>query len=495
MRRWLTAAVVMAVAGVVAIIAGAWWVGTRSSPPVAAIRLAVLPTENLTGDPDQDYLGDGVTEELIARLGATDPGTLKVIARTSAMHYRHTTKRVDQIGRELDVQYLLETSVRRVGDRVRITAQLVSTTTEDHLWSEQFDHRFDDALARQRDVADEVVRRTTGMLGVALKTADTARPRDSATYEQYLRGRHHQQKDTAEGLEKARAHFQQAIALDSSYARAYSGLAEVYLALGEYALIPIGQSHPLAREAAVTAVQLDDSLADAHRTLAMISGQHRWQWAEAEGSFQRAMQLAPNDVTTLRMYSFYLAYTGRHAAALPIAEMATRLDPVAIAARLNLGVVLYMAGRSDDAVRHFEGTLDLDDRFAFAHAMLGLTYASKRMPERAIEASSRARALAGRRPDIVAVHGFSLGRAGRRREALATLDEIKRLTNPHTPPPFQMALVHVGLEDWNRAFDWLGKAVDERSWEIPLLKADPAFEQLRQQPRFPALIAGLGLPE
>jgi TolB-like protein/DNA-binding winged helix-turn-helix (wHTH) protein/Tfp pilus assembly protein PilF len=481
---------------VAAAIAAFWWVAGQSTSTATTIRLAVLPLENFTGDPEQDYLCDGVTEELIGRLGAAAPDTLKVIARTSAMHYRNTTKRADEIGRELDVQYLLETSLRRVGNRVRVTAQLVSTATQDHVWSEQYQHHFNDPLAFQRQVADEVVRRTTSSLGVVVKTAVTDRqPGNSAAYEHYIRGRHHLQKDTKDGLEKARAHFQSAIALDSAYARAYSGLAETYLALGEFALMPIAESHPLARDAALTALKLEDSLADAHRSLAAISGEHYWQWAEAEGSFQRAIELVPNDVTTLRMYSFYLAYTGRPAQGLSIAELASSLDPVSIRARLNLGVVHYIAGRADEAVRHLEETLDLNENFGFARAMLGLAYASKRMPERAVAELEQARALAGSRPDIVAVHGYTLGRAGRRREALATLDDIRRLTNPQTPPPFQMAVVHVGLEDWDRAFEWLEKAVDGRAWEVPLLKADPAFDRLRVDPRFPKLLARLRLPE
>jgi TolB-like protein/DNA-binding winged helix-turn-helix (wHTH) protein/tetratricopeptide (TPR) repeat protein len=481
---------------VVAAAAGVWWVAGRAASTATTIRLAVLPLENLTGDPEQDYLCDGMTEELIAQLGAADPDALKVIARTSAMHYRNTTKRADEIGRELAVQYLLETGLRRVGDSVRVTAQLVSTETQDHVWSEQYEHHFTDALALQRQVAVDVVRRATASLGVAMETAGTQRPPgNSAVYEHYLRGRHHLQKGTRDGLEKARGHFQRAIALDSAYARGYSGLADTYLALGEFALIPIAESHPLAREAAVTALRLDDSLADAHRSFAAISGQHYWQWAEAENAFQRAIQLAPNDVSTLRMYAFYLAYTGRPAQGLPIAERAVSLDPVSIDARLNLGVVLYMAGRADEAVRQLEDTLDLNDRFGFAHAMLGLTYASKGMPDRAVAEAAKARSLAQRRPDIVAVHGFTLGRAGHRREALATLDDIRRLTNSQTPPPFQMAVVHVGLEDWDRAFEWLEKAVDGRAWEVPLVKADPVFNRLRLDPRFPKLLARLRLPE
>ncbi len=469
----------------------------RELPPDnAAIRLAVLPVENLTGAAEQDYLCDGMTEELIAQLGAVDPAALKVIARTSAMHYRNTTKRIDEIGRELDVRYLLETSLRRVGNRVRVTVQLVSTQTQDHIWSEQYELQVIDPLALQSQVADTVVSRTIGSLGIRVKTAAAERPPgNAAAYEHYVRGRHHLRKETKEGFEKARAHFHSAIALDPRYARAHSGLAEAYLALGEYALLPIAESHPLAREAALAALRFESSLAEAHRTLAAINGQHYWLWAEAEDSFQRALRLAPNDVTTLRMYSFFLAYTGRPGHGLPIAALASSLDPVSVYARLNLGVVLYIAGLADEAVLRLEETLELDENFAFARMMLGLVYVSKGMLDPAVAQVTRARELAGNRPDIVAVHGFTLGRSGRRREALATLDDIKSLTNPQTPPPFQIALVHVGLEDWDRAFEWLEKAVDARAWEVPLVKADPVFDRLRLDPRFSRLVARLRLPE
>jgi len=466
------------------------------APETAAMRLAVLPVKNLTGAAEQDYLCDGVTEELIAQLGAVDPAALKVIARTSAMHYRNTTKRADEIGRELDVRYLLETSLRRLSNRVRVTVQLISTQTQDHVWSEQYEHQVDDPLALQRQVADQVVNRTATSLGIGTKTAVAERPPgNAAAYEHFLRGRHYLRKETKDGFEKAREHFQSAIALDPSYARAHSGLAEAYLALGEYALLPIAESHPLAREAALTALKLAGSLAEAHRTLAAINGQHYWLWADAEDSFQRALRLAPSDVTTLRMYSFFLAYTARPGHGLPLAVMASSLDPVSVYARLNLGVVLYLARRADAAVLQLEETLELDENFAFARTMLGLAYVSKGMLAPAVAQLTRARELAGDRPDIVAVHGFTLGRSGRRREALATLNDIKSMTNSEAPPPFQMALVHVGLEDWDRAFEWLEKAVDARAWEVPLVKADPVFDRLRLDARFSRLVARLHLPE
>ena len=479
-----------------AAIVGLWWFAFRSAPLPGPIRLGVLPLQNLTGDADQNYLCDGLTEELIAQLGGADPERLFVIARTSAMHYRNTTKRADDIGRELGVGYLLETSLRRVGDRVRITAQLVATETEGHVWVEQYEREVSDVLALQREVADAVVRRTTASLGVNTSGPGTERHSSNPlAHEHYLRGRHQGLKSSKDGLLKALDHFQQAIALDPAYAHAYSGLAETYADLGSYALMPMADSYPLARAAAVKALELDDALAEAHRSLAVVLGDYHREWAEAERHLRRAIQRAPNDVTTLRFYSFYLAYTGRPAEALPIAKRAASLDPVSANARLNLGVVLYIGRQADQAIQQLEQTLDLDEHFGFAHAMLGLAYASKQMPERAVAELQKARELAGKRPDIVAVHGYTLGRAGRRAEALATLDDIRRLTNPQSPPPFKIALIYVGLEDWDRAFEWLEMAMEARAWEMPLLKADPAFDRLRLDPRFPELLARLRLPQ
>ena len=358
------------------------------------------------------------------------------------------------------------------------------------------ERKVSDVLALQREVADAVVRRTTASLGVEVTGVGTGRhSSNSLAHEHYLRGRHQWLKSSKDGLLKARDHFQQAIALDPAYAHAYSGLAETYADLGSYALMPMADSYQLARDAAVKALELEDALAEAHRSLAVVLGDYYRDWAEAERHFKRAIQLAPNDVTTLRSYSFYLAYTGRPAEALPIAERAASLDPVSPNARLNLGVVLYIARQTDQAIQQLEQALDLDEHSGLAHAMLGLAYASKRMPERAVEELQKARELAAKRPDIVAVHGFTLARAGRRAEALATLDDIRRLTNLQSPPPFKIALVYVGLEDWDRAFEWLEMAIEARAWEMPLLKADPAFDRLRLDPRFPQLLARLRLPE
>ena len=412
------------------------------------------------------------------------------------MHYKSTTKRADEIGRELGVQYLLETSLRRIGNRLRITAQLVDARSQSHIWVEQYERASEDLLAVQREVAASVTDRTAATLGLNRKELDPSTRRqakNSLVYEHYLRGRYHWSKGSGEGLRKAQEEFQQAIALDPSYALAYSGLADTYALRGSYDVMPLGESHQLGRQAALKALELDDSLAEAHRSLAAIIGDHYWQWADADRHYRRAIELAPNDASTLRSYAFYLAYTGRPLEALPFAEQARRLDPVSPNARMTLGTVLYLARRFDDAVREFEETLDLDQNIPFARALLGLTYVSKGMNDRAIAEARTARGLSTR-PDVVAFHGYVLARAGRKRDAQNAIDDLHRLTRPRSPSPFLIALVYTGLEDNDRAFEWLAKAADARAWEMPTLKSSPIFDGLRSDSRFQPLLDRIGLP-
>lgn len=488
---------------VVALLAGAGHLasGLRSVPPAPpAVRtmLVVLPFENLSGDAEQDYLSDGMTEEMIAQLGTLHPSRFGVIARTSAMHYKGTTKRVDEIASELRAHYVLEGSIRRTGDKVRIAAQLIDARTQSPIWAEQYDRDMRDVLRLQRDVAKAIATNMAGNLGVmsgGISLSPVSRHSSNPeAYEHYLRGRYHLLKDSVDGLWKAYEHFRGAIALDSSYALAYAGLADTYALLGSYDIMPIGESHPLGRDAALKALQLDDTLSEAHVSLAAIIADHYWDWAEAERHYKRAIELAPNDVTALRYYSFHLGYTGRPDQGLPIAERAASLDPVSPNVQMNVGVMLNFAGRFDDAVRRLEQTLELDPDFSFAYAMLGLSYLGKDMPDRAVAILAKARAIAGRRPNVIALHAHALARAGRKGEALKALADLHAMARPRSASPFLVALVYVGLGDNDRAFEWLDKAVQAREWQLPLLKADPAFATLRSDPRFPALLARLNLP-
>ena len=486
---------------VVALLAGAGYFRWRSDqppPPAARIILAVLPFVNNSGDGEQDYLSDGMTDEMIAHLGTLQPSRLGVIARTSAMHYKGTTKRVDEIASELGAQYVLEGSIRRTGDRVRIAAQLIDARNQSQVWAEQYDRDIRDVLRLQQEVAKTIARNMAGNLGVdsaAISTSSVSRHSSNPeAYELYLRGRYHLLKDTVDGLWKAHEYFRKAIDLDQSYALAHSGLADTYALLGSYDVMPIAKSHPLGRDAALKALQLDDRLSEAHVSLAGIIADHYWDWREAERHYTRAIELAPNDVHALRTYSFYLGYTGRAHEALPFAERAASLDPVSPNVQVNVGVILNFAGRFDDAVRRLEQTLELDPNFSLAYAMLGFSYLGKGMPDRAVTQLEKARALAGTRPDVVALHAHMLARAGRRREALQALDDLHSLDKSRGPSPFLVAMVYVGLGDKDRAFEWLDKAVEARNWQLPLLKANPTFDVLRSDPRFPTLLARLNLP-
>jgi len=465
------------------------------------IIVAVLPVRDLARDATQEYIGEGLMEEMIAHLGNVNPARLGVSSRTSAVLYKDAPKRADQIGKELGARYLLESSLQRAGNRVRVTTELIDAETQAHVWSQQFERDTRDILALQRDVAVAVTERTMTSLGVVVEASRSATRRhstNSMAYEHYLLGRHHYVRDTSADLEKAREHFEAAIRLDDTYALAYSGLAETYALLGSYDVMPIGTSHPLGRKAAERALQLDDTLAEAHRALAQILADHYWEWEEAERHHRRALDLAPEDATTLRMYSFYLAYTGRAIEAIPMAEKARMLDPVSPNARMNLGVVLQFAGRLDEAIRELEATIDLNPSFAFARTMLALTYLGKGLPERAVIEAAKARELDSERPDIISMQGHVLARAGYVREALKAIDDLKHLAGGRIPSPWAVAFVYIGLDDRDRAFEWLDRAVDARSWELPVIEHMPPSwslsQKFRSDPRFAALLKRIGPP-
>jgi TolB-like protein/DNA-binding winged helix-turn-helix (wHTH) protein/Tfp pilus assembly protein PilF len=474
------------------------WLGASPSTLSATrFMLAVLPFENLTGDPEQEYISDGMTEELIAQLGGMDPSRLGVIARQSAMQFKKTTKRAAQIGTDLGVSHLLAGSLRRTGSRIRIAVQLIDTESERQLWAEQYERDAMDLLVLQREVAEAITRQIATSLGVARSNvyADARRHSTSAeAYEHYLRGRHHVwQRNTAEGFEKAREHFRRAIALDDSYAHAYSGLADTYTMLGSAGFLPMREAYPLARAGALKAIALDARLAEAHTSLAFILADYDWDWDAADRHFRTAVELNPNYETAVRTYASYLAWWGRDKEALEFAGRARDLDPVSPNARQNLGLVHYFGRRYDDAITQFREALDLDPNFGHAHVMLGRTYVAKGLPDRAVEELERAKDLLGARPDVVTPMAYVLARAGRRREALATLDELRRMAKPRDPSPFRLAYVHLGLGETDVAFAWLEKSLEARDWQLGILKVEPAFDGLRSDPRFAALLERVGL--
>jgi len=502
-----TRARALAVIAMVLLIAGAvlWVFGYRSRTTVRGesaaasgrSMLAVLPFANLTGDADQEYIGDGMTEELIAQLGRMDPSRLGIIARTSAMQFKKTTKRANEIGADLGVGHVIEGSVRTTGDRVRIAVQLIDTRSQSQLWAEQYEGDSKDLLTLQRDVAEAIARQISARLGIVRANGTGEARRHStvaAAYEHYLRGRYHGRQDTTDGLHKAMQDFRRAIELDPSYALAYSGLADTYALLGSYGVLPMGEAYPRGRAAARKALELDDTLGEAHNSLAAISADFYWEWADAERHFKRAVELSPNDETAHASYSSYLATMGRHEEALTFATRARDLDPVSPSALHNLGVVHYFARRYDDAITQFRETLDLDPAHGGSYVMLGRVYVAKGLADRAVGELERARALLGPRPDVVTTTAYALARAGRKHEALAALDELRRISKPRAPAPVRVAVVHIALGETDRAFEWLEKAIEARDWQMALLNVEPIFDPLRSDQRFAALVERVGLP-
>ena len=502
-----TRARVLALIAMVVLIGAAvlWAFGYRSrsanrSASAAAsgrFMLAVLPFENLTGDPEQEYLADGMTEELIAQLGRMDPSRLGVISRTSAMQFKTTAKRADQIGSELGVSHLLEGSVRTTGTRIRVAVQLIETGHQSQVWAEQYERDLKDVLALQREVAEAIVPRITTSLAVAPSNGGTDARRLSTiaeANEHYLRGRYYWSKDTADGHKKAVEHFRRAIDFDPSFALAHSGLADTYVLLGSDGFMPMRDAYPLARTAALKAIELNDALAEAHNSLAAITADYYRDWVEADRHYKRAVALNPNYDTALRFYSFYLACMGRIEEALTFAERARRLDPVSAGAQMNVGVILYFARRYDDAVVAIKETLDLDPDFGPAHVTLGRIYVAKGTPDRAVAELERARSLMGRRPDVLTPYAYALARAGRQREARTILDELRDISKPGTAAPVRVALVHIALGETDRAFEWLEKAIEARDWQMALLNVEPAFDLLRSDQRFARLVERVGLP-
>jgi TolB-like protein/DNA-binding winged helix-turn-helix (wHTH) protein/Tfp pilus assembly protein PilF len=499
-RPMLVAASILGAALILSGSGYALWRLAASPPAAEATRfmLAVLPFENLTGDPDQEYISDGMTEELIAQLGGMDPSRLGVIARQSAMQFKNTTKRADQIGAELNVSHLLAGSVRRTGVRIRIAVQLIDAGSENQLWAEQYERDATDLLSLQREIARAITRQIATSLAVVPSQIDTDARRHStsaAAFEHYLRGRHHVwRRNSAAAFQKAREHFQSAIALDDSYAQAYSGLADTYTMLGSAGFLTMREAYSLARDAALKAITLDPKLAEAHTSLAFILADFDWDWDTADRHFKIAVALNPNYDIAVRTYSSYLACWGRDEESLGLARRARDLDPVSTDARHNLGLVHYFARRYDDAIIQFREALDLDPNFGYAHIMLGRTFVAIGQPDRAVEELLRARDLMGARPDVITPLAYALAKAGRRQEALATLDELRRLANPAAPSPFRFAYVHLGLGETDRAFAWLTKSLEARDWQMGMLKVEPAFDILRSDPRFAALVERVGLP-
>jgi TolB-like protein/Tfp pilus assembly protein PilF len=458
--------------------------------------LAVLPLQNLTGDPEQEYFADGLTEELIAQLGRLQPEHLGVIARTSVMGYKHTDKRLDQIGRELGVQYVLESSFRRSADRLRLTVQLVRVNDQTHLWAENYDRRVQDILAVQDDVTHAVAREIQLRL-TTQEQADLARHRamDPVAHESYLKGRYFWNKRTEPGFRKAIEYFQQAIAMDPDNAEAYAGLADAYLLLSGYGFEPQREALPRAKAAATNAIAIDNRLAEAHTTLGLIALQHDWDWPAAEKHFGSALELNPNYSVAREMYADgYLWSVGKIDEAIAELRRAHELDPLSLIIATDLAKHLCFAGQYDEGMETFRKVLEADPDFVQAHYYLSRSYALKGSYAEAIAEADKIKPP-DHMPFAVGQRGYIYALEGKRREALEVVKQLQRAASIRHIDPHYIADIYIGLRDKELAFAWLEKAYKEHSPGIIMLKVDPKYDPIRSDPRFADLMRRIHIPQ
>jgi TolB-like protein/DNA-binding winged helix-turn-helix (wHTH) protein/Tfp pilus assembly protein PilF len=474
----------------VALVAG-YGIVRRIWPTGGRTMLAVLPFQNLSGDTEQDYFSDGMTEEMITQLGSLDPQRLGVIARTSAMSYKHSTKGVDQIGRELGVSYILEGSARREGGRVRITAQLIQVRDQSHVWAAEYDRELQSVLGIQTEVAsaigDEVRLKLTPAQRANRANLRVVNPE---AYEAYLKGRYFMEKWTEEGTRVGREYFQQALQKDPSYALAYAGLADSYV--WGRAGLPPGEASERAKEAATKALQLDDTLGEPHAALAQIKFTHDWDWAGAQAEFTRAIELNPNDTNALHMYSHYLLSMGRIDESYAISTRALQHDPVSPTMQLHLGFHYLTARQYDLAIAQYQKILQTDPSYPDAHNQLAVAYRKKGMPDQSVAEYLQEQTLLGATPDQLAALKEAYTRSGMRGFFLTVL-EFTEPSEQSSISPYQIASYYSILDKKDESFEWLKKAYETHDGGLVAIKTDSDFDSLHSDPRFAELLRRMNL--
>jgi len=472
----------------------------RESPDLSAssstgkVMLVVLPFENLSGKKSQEYLSDGLTEEMITQLGRLNPARLGVIARTSAMHYKGCDKTVRQIGSELSVAYVLEGSVRRAGVRVRVTAQLIQVADQTHLWCESYDRDLGDILNLQRDVARAIAHQINIKLvhqeGEPRAVSSTMVSAEA--YESYLKGRYLWSKRTLEALRNSIRCFEKSIQIDPAYAAAYAGLADSCLTLQDQGYLLTLQATAEAKRAASQALRLDETLAEPHISLAHAHF-HEFDWRAAEKEFQRGIELNPNYAIAHFYYANYLLVMEQFEEAIAEARHAEALDPVSLAAGTNTATALYFAGRYDESIQHSLQVLETDPKFVGAYEDLGRAYLEKGLIDDSIVAFQKAVEGSGRGPHYVASLAHAYAVAGHEKKARTLLRELRQSGKKTYVSPYAFALVEAGLGHKDEAFAWLETAYEQRSSALPFIKINPRVAPLRSDPRFQSLLSRLDL--
>jgi TolB-like protein/DNA-binding winged helix-turn-helix (wHTH) protein len=507
-QKWRSKAVVLVTAFLIlALTVVAYITRKHSSPgsaPAKRAMLAILPFQNLSNDPAQEYFSDGLTEETITDLGQLSPENLGVIARTSAMAYKRTDKTIGQIGRELGVDYILEGSVRREGGKARVSAQLIRVSDQTHLWAENYDRELADMLDVQNDlgrsIAEQVSANLTPQRQIELSKKHIVNPE---AYDLYLKGRFYWNQRTPGAIKESIGYFVQATAKDPNFALAYAGLADAYNISNVVGLYSPSESFPQAREAAMRAIQLDPSLAEAHAALGMEKSHYEFDLPGAEREFLKALEVNPNSPYAHLFYSnCFLLPVGRKAQAIAENRRAVEIDPLSLPINNFLGMTYMMAGDDESAYRQFQRTIAMDPSFPLAHEYFSWFLTTTGRYEESIKEKEKGDVLSGASPEQAAAEAIVMEKAfksgGEKRFWQKHLElELKAGQQPGaSASPFMIAADYAMAGQTDKAFEYLEKSYEEREGQdLTLLKFDPSYKNLRSDPRFSSMLRKIGLPQ
>jgi serine/threonine-protein kinase len=454
--------------------------------------LAVLPFDNLGPDSSTEYLSDGIAESVLFALSKL--GSLRVMARSTVFRYKDQPLDPRRIGRELDVRAVLTGRVVQRGDALSVQAELVEVANGWLLWGERYERRLADALAIQEEIAGEISRQLRLTLSGDERAHLARRPtQDSAAYQLYLKGRYHWNKRTAEAIRRSIELFRQATDLDPTYALAWAGLADAFTLLERYGVAPPDEAMPRARAAALRAIESDDRLAEVHTSLGIIRTYYDWDWAGAESCFRRALELRPGYATAHHWFAWFLSAMARHEEALVHIRTARKLDPLSSIINTNVGSLLYFARRHEEALGETAKVVADEPAFAVAHQWRGRVLEALGRFDEALAAHRAALGLLGEDPESYANLAHACARAGRADEARSLLDELQGLSRRRYVSPYWIAMVHLGLGERDAALAWLQRAVEARFDWVTDLAVEPAFDPLRSDARFQALLGTIGL--